>query len=93
MKVTRLLSSLFALTLCLGVLASAATPPPFPVFQPYGLALDASGNLYVANSDSKILKYNSAYVQQTSKTITKGIGGPTGWPSTYMAIFGWPTPT
>jgi len=77
MKITRLLSSLFALALSLGVLASAATPPPLPLNQPSGLALDASGNLYVANLiGSNILKYNSAYVQQTAKTITKGISEP-----------------
>jgi len=77
MKITRLLSSAFALTLSLGILASAATPPPLPLNSPQGLAVDASGNLWVSNTNANyVLKYNSAYVQQTAKTITKGIKTP-----------------
>jgi len=50
-----------------------------PLKQPLGPAVDASGNLYVANHNSNnILIYNSAYVQQTSETITSGINIPTG---------------
>jgi len=79
MKLTRLLSSLFTLTLSLGVFASAATPPPLPLNGPQSIAVDASGNLYVANiGGNNILKYNPAYVQQTAKTITKGINDPSG---------------
>lgn len=80
MKITRLLSMLFAVTLCLAVLTSAS----FAVTKnhlnnPLGLAVDASGNLYVANHGAnQILVYNSGYVQQTAKTITSGINTPTG---------------
>jgi len=79
MKITRLLSSLFALTLCLAVLASASFAKNKPLSDPYGLAVDAASNLYVANyGANQILIYNSSYAQQTSKTITSGLNHPTG---------------
>jgi len=79
MKITRLFSSLFVLTLCLAVLTSASFAKNKPLSDPYGLAVDASGNLYVANyAAAQILIYNSSYVQQTSKTITSGLNHPTG---------------
>jgi len=79
MKITRLLSSLFALTLCLAVLTSASFAKNKPLADPYGLAVDASSNLYVANyASAQILIYNSSYAQQTSKTITGGLNHPTG---------------
>jgi len=51
--------------------------------QPMGLALDASGNLYVANyggnnSNGSILVYNSKFILQSKKTITNGVDKPTG---------------
>jgi serine/threonine-protein kinase len=77
MKITRLLSSLFALTLCLAVLASASFAKTNPLNKPTGLAVDSAGNLYVANVGSNsILVFNSKYVQQTGKTITDGISTP-----------------
>ena len=46
---------------------------------PYGLALDASGNLYVANVNSnQVLVYNPNYVQQSAKSITSELSAPTG---------------
>jgi NHL repeat len=79
MKLTRLFTSLFALTLCLAVLSSASFAVKNHLNNPIGLAVDASGNLYVANQGAnQILVYNSGYVQQTSKTITSGINTPTG---------------
>lgn len=46
---------------------------------PKGLAVDGSGNVYVANSGgNEILVYNPTYVQQTGKTITKNISNPSG---------------
>jgi len=51
--------------------------------QPLGLALDANGNLYVANygnnnSQGSIVVYNPKYVQQTKKTITQAVVKPSG---------------
>jgi sugar lactone lactonase YvrE len=76
MKITRMF---YVLTVCLGVLTSASFAQNLPLRQPLGLAVDASGNLYVANHNANnILIYNSSYVQQTSETITSGIKQPTG---------------
>ena len=49
MRLTRLLTSLFAVTLCLAVLTSASFAKPLPLNDPTCLAVDAAGNLYVAN--------------------------------------------
>jgi DNA-binding beta-propeller fold protein YncE len=46
---------------------------------PAGLALDARGNLYVANFNSnQVLVYNTSYVQQPGKSITSQVSGPVG---------------
>ncbi len=46
---------------------------------PRGLAVDAAGNLWVANTGANnILKFNSNYVLQPNATITAGINFPTG---------------
>ncbi len=46
---------------------------------PHGLAVDAAGNLWVANTGANnILKFNSNYVLQTSATITTGLNLPVG---------------
>lgn len=69
MKITRQLSSLLALTLGPILFASAQTSS-LPLVQPEGLALDASGTLYVANSGAdNVLSYTPAYVQRTGRTI------------------------
>ncbi len=48
-----------------------------PLATPLGLAVNANGNLYVANyGGNEILVYNPSYVQ--TKTITAGVKGPTG---------------
>ena len=80
MKLTRLFTSLFAITLCLAVLASASfAATKNHLNNPLGLAVDASSNLYIANHGAnQILVYNSGYAQQTAKTITTGIAEPTG---------------
>lgn len=45
---------------------------------PFGLALDAKGNLWVANLDANnILEFNSNYVLQPNATITQNISLPT----------------
>jgi DNA-binding beta-propeller fold protein YncE len=47
--------------------------------RPTGLALDARGNLYVANrGGNQVLVYNPNYVQQPGKSITSELSEPTG---------------
>ena len=59
----------------LSMMSFAATKP---LNSPQGLALDAKGNLYVANSGgNQILIYNPNYVQQTARTISKNVTSPT----------------
>lgn len=68
---------LMAFTILSLAIGSAAVVSK-PILYPYGLAVAANGNLYVANTNgNNILVYSPAYVQLTSKTITKGISGPT----------------
>jgi streptogramin lyase len=66
--------------LCLFAFASAslaATKKPLSL--PFGLAVDAKGNLYVANSGGNdILVYSPAYAQIPTKTITQSVSNPTG---------------
>lgn len=46
---------------------------------PSALAVDAKGNLWVANQGANnILKFNPNYVLQAKSTITAGINAPTG---------------
>ena len=66
---------------CLALAASQAFAQGLA--QPIGLAVDASGDLYVANygqnqSTGSILVYNSQFVLQPSKTITANISKPSG---------------
>ena len=71
--------SIASTLLCLCVLASAGFAAKKPISYPRGLAVDAKGNLYVANSGGNdILVYNTAYVQASAKTITQGVINPTG---------------
>jgi len=49
------------------------------ISDPHGLAVDAAGNLWVANTGlNNILKFNSNYVLQPQATITAGVTLPTG---------------
>jgi hypothetical protein len=100
MKIARVLSTLFSLTLWLAVLTSASFAENH-LKTPTGLAVDASGNLYVANAGAnQILVYNSAYAQQTTKTITDGVSEPEAvaldqygnlWVANFTASNGGPT--
>ena len=77
MKITRQICSLFALALSLAAFSAPGFAATLPLNQPEGLALDAAGNLYVANhGGDEVLIYNSSYAQKSS--ITQGIGGPAG---------------
>jgi len=68
---------LMLLSLC--SLAASSHAATKPLNYPYGLAVDAKGNLYVANSNSnEVLIYNPAHVQQTAKTITNKVAAPSG---------------
>lgn len=65
--------------LCLGLASAGFAASKKPLSQPNGLAVDAKGNLYVANfGGNYILVYNPNYVQVPKDTITEGIGNPTG---------------
>ena len=58
-------------------LASASFAVTHPLSQPRGLAVDAKGNLYVANwAVNQILIYSPTYQQLTGRTITTGLNGP-----------------
>ena len=80
--------------LCLFVLASASFAATNPLNEPNGLAVDAHGNLWVANTGAdNVVVFNSNYKQITSETITAGIKHPTGvavdplgnlWVSNYL---------
>ena len=60
--------------LLLSLTSFAATKP---LNSPLGLAIDAKGNLYVANNGgNQILIYGPAYAQMTAKTIAKGVSSP-----------------
>lgn len=70
----------FAFTaLCLLAFASASfAAKSNPLNEPNGLAVDASGNLYVANTGTNsILVFDSKYKQVTTATITAGVDHPT----------------
>ena len=65
--------------LSLVVFASASFAATNPLNFPYGLALDASGNLYVANLNAhNILVYSPGYVLQSAQTIGQGADYPFG---------------
>jgi sugar lactone lactonase YvrE len=74
--------SLVSNLLCLAVFASASFAATSPLNNPRGLAVDAKGNLYVANTlggangTGNILVYSPAYVQLPKKTITQNINLP-----------------
>ncbi len=65
--------------LCLFALAVAGFAATNPLNEPNGLAVDAQGNLWVANTGSNnVVVFNSSYQQVTGETITAGISHPTG---------------
>ena len=79
MKSANTFARIAATLLCLFAFASASFAATKPLSYPRGLAVDAKGNLYVANSGGNdILVYNINYVQTPSKTITQGISNPSG---------------
>jgi hypothetical protein len=65
--------------LCLGLATVSFAASTKPLSYPKGLAVDAKGNLYVANSGGNdILVYNTSYKQVPKDTITSNVINPTG---------------
>jgi DNA-binding beta-propeller fold protein YncE len=72
---TKIFARIAAMLLCLG--ASLAFAVTHPLNYPQGLAVDAKGNLYVANTDAnQILVYDPSGQQLTARTITTNINFP-----------------
>jgi DNA-binding beta-propeller fold protein YncE len=79
MKSTNSFARIAFTLLCLFAFASASFAATRPLQYPYGLAVDAKGNLYVANNlGNDILVYSTKYTQVASRTITQGVNNPTG---------------
>ena len=75
MNSAKIFARIAAVLLCLA--ASASFAATYPLNQPMGMAVDAKGNLYVANhGGNQILVYNPSAQQMTAKTITKNVNGP-----------------
>jgi len=75
-KIARTITAALISLFCLAGVSLAATQP---LNEPYGLALDSKGNLFVANyGANQVLLYDPNYQQLTSKTITDLLDGPTG---------------
>lgn len=70
------------IVICLSLLLSLAgisLAAPVKLSSPLGLAVDSTGQLYVANfGGNNILVYNVSYGQVASKRITANISAPTG---------------
>ena len=64
--------------LCLITLVSSSmAATKHPLNYPYGLAVDAKGNLYVANTNgNEVLVYGANHVQASGKTVTQGVSTP-----------------
>jgi len=79
MKSANTFARIVCTLLCLCAFTSASFAATKPLSYPRGLAVDAKGNLYVANSGGNdILVYNPNYGQTTAKTITQNISNPSG---------------
>jgi streptogramin lyase len=77
MKLSSFLKTTSQMLLIFSTLAACQARAATPLSAPYGLALDAKGNLYVTNlGTNQILVYNPSYVQQPKKTITAGLSVP-----------------
>ncbi|MGA3089815.1 MAG: SBBP repeat-containing protein [Terriglobales bacterium] len=79
MKSTNTIARIALTLLCLAAFASASFAATKPLSEPFGLALDSKGDLYVANfGGGEVLVYNPAYNQIASKTISNSLTSPTG---------------
>ncbi|MGA3092178.1 MAG: hypothetical protein ABSD75_26515 [Terriglobales bacterium] len=79
MKSTNTIVAIAVALLCLFAFGSASFAATNPLNFPMGLAVDAKGNLWVANSgDNNILVFSPGYALQKADTITQGVSSPTG---------------
>ena len=98
MKRTKSFALIASILLCLVVFVSASFAAN-PLLNPRGLAVDAKGNLWVANKQGgsagigNILAFNPDYERLTNKTITNAILDPTGVAFDAEGNFGSPTLT
>jgi hypothetical protein len=82
MKSTKIFTRIAATLLFLAVFASAGFAKTSPLANPYGMAVDAKDNFWVANANGgtsqsgQILEYNAAYVQQPKAPITSNLNVP-----------------
>jgi DNA-binding beta-propeller fold protein YncE len=76
---SQLSRSLAVLSLALSMGAVASSAATNPLSFPRGLAVDAKGNLWVANSgDNNVIAFTPGYARIAADTITQGISNPTG---------------
>jgi len=79
MKQHKYVLAIALIALCLTALVGASAAAN-PLSNPNGLALDAKGNLYVANTHGNgtgnVIVFNPSYNLQTALTITQGIKTP-----------------
>jgi sugar lactone lactonase YvrE len=78
-KSTKITARLATVLLGLFALAATSLAATHPLNDPTALAVDANGNLWVANQgNNSILEYSPKYAFQSKATITQGIDTPTG---------------
>ena len=79
MKSTRIFVQIAASLLYLAVLTSTSFAVTHALSIPRGMAVDATGNLWVANAGANnVLVFSSTYKLLASETITAGVVEPTG---------------
>jgi sugar lactone lactonase YvrE len=76
-SVSKILSSIAMIVATLLVMTAISSATTAPVNEPWGITLDAKGNLWVANyGANQVLVYNPSY--QQTEVITKELNGPDG---------------
>ncbi|MGB8010595.1 MAG: hypothetical protein WCF68_03215 [Terriglobales bacterium] len=79
MTSTKTIARIALTLLCLALLTSASLAATNPLANPLGMAVDAKGNLWVANGGGEnILVFSPGYALQKKDTITQGVSEPTG---------------
>ncbi len=75
----RIVAPVLLCLLALAPVSLATTITMNPLNEPNGLAVDAQGSLWVANTgDNNVVVFKPNYTQITAETITAGISHPTG---------------
>jgi streptogramin lyase len=76
-KLTAAYSAALLLITLFSLITRGTAATNYSLNAPQGLALDANGNLYVANTGaSQVLVYNTSYAQLPAKTITHNVVNP-----------------